>query len=240
MTSQSTAIAVFVKTPGLSPIKTRLAAGIGPERSEEFYRLSVACIAATVAAVSQSTSATPYWAVAEAAGLADPLWQQFARISQGEGKLGDRLHTVFDELISQHSAVILIGGDSPQLTPAILESALLLLLEEHSSSAHVIGRSYDGGFYLFGSNAPIRPKTWSAVPYSTANTAESLAANLRPTGQLQELIRLTDVDLTGDLEPLKQELLALSVPSPEQLSLLDWLEKDNFAPRKPLGLQDES
>jgi glycosyltransferase A (GT-A) superfamily protein (DUF2064 family) len=40
-----TALAIFVKTPGLSPVKTRLAEGIGQARAEAFYRLAVDAVA---------------------------------------------------------------------------------------------------------------------------------------------------------------------------------------------------
>ena len=34
------AAAIFVKTPGISPIKTRLAVGIGQANAESFYKMS--------------------------------------------------------------------------------------------------------------------------------------------------------------------------------------------------------
>ena len=44
------ALAIFVKTPGLSRIKTRLAAGVGDELAAEFYRLAVEAILAVAQA----------------------------------------------------------------------------------------------------------------------------------------------------------------------------------------------
>jgi len=38
----SVGLAIFAKTPGLSPVKTRLAASIGDEKACEFYQYSVA------------------------------------------------------------------------------------------------------------------------------------------------------------------------------------------------------
>ncbi len=229
MTRESAAIAVFVKTPGLSPIKTRLAAGIGAERSAEFYRLSVAAVAATVAAIAKSSGATPYWAVAEEAGLDDPLWQKFACISQGTGDLGNRLNHVFDALQMQHTAVIAIGADSPQITPPMLESTLEILLDRRGLYPHVLGRSLDGGFYLVGSNARLPQETWLDVPYSTPTTAKEMAASLHSSGQIKELARITDVDQAENLPTLKKELLAIGSPTPEQLTLLNWLNQTIIA-----------
>ncbi len=47
----SAAIAIFVKTPGLSPVKTRLAATIGEEKAKEFYLLSLKAVEKTVKTV---------------------------------------------------------------------------------------------------------------------------------------------------------------------------------------------
>ena len=226
MTCQNASIAIFVKTPGLSPIKTRLSVGIGRDSSAEFYRLSVAAISTAVATVAESTGTTPYWAVAEEAGLYDPRWQEFSRIPQGSGGLGDRLHKVFNELQSQHAAVIGIGADSPQITPALLESTLQVLLNSRGLYSHVLGRCCDGGFYLVGSNSHLAKQTWTKIPYSTATAAESLAQSLRSSGQLKEIASLTDVDTAEDLITLKKEMLAISKPSPEQLMLIGWLERN--------------
>jgi len=40
--NHATAIAIFAKTPGLSPVKTRLAKSLGQVAAENAYRLSVA------------------------------------------------------------------------------------------------------------------------------------------------------------------------------------------------------
>ena len=53
------AIAIFVKTPGISPIKTRLAASIGQQKAEDFYRLSLKSLVSTL----KEIDITPYWAV---------------------------------------------------------------------------------------------------------------------------------------------------------------------------------
>ena len=58
----SCAAAIFVKTPGLSPLKTRLATGIGAAAATDWYRLAAR---ATAAAVAQLPNLVAYWAVAE-------------------------------------------------------------------------------------------------------------------------------------------------------------------------------
>ena len=45
-----TAVAIFVKTPGLSPLKTRLAKGIGSALATEFHRRAAAAVSAVARA----------------------------------------------------------------------------------------------------------------------------------------------------------------------------------------------
>ena len=70
----STAIAVFVKTPGLSPVKTRLAATIGTAAAEQFYTHCTEAIRETLETASKTMDIVPFWAVGEEAGLSHPLF----------------------------------------------------------------------------------------------------------------------------------------------------------------------
>lgn len=225
MTRKTAALAVFVKTPGLSPIKTRLAAGLGTQKSENFYKLSLAAVEATVTEVALATGVHPYWAVAEEQGLSHPLWQQFPRLWQGDGGLGSRIASIFDELQQQYSVVVAVGADAPQLKSTTLETTLLKLMDSRSRFAHVIGRSFDGGFYLVGSNIKLSPATWSNIAYSSDSTAKQLVENLRLTGEVLELSCLTDVDEVENLFALREELLGINYPTAEQSAILEWLDR---------------
>ncbi len=222
MTRRSAALAIFVKTPGLSPIKTRLAKGIGRETALEFYRMSLDAVAVTAAQI-HSEDVVPYWAVAEQSGLQHPWWRQFRRLWQGTGDLGDRLAHVFSCLRRSFDAVAAIGVDSPQITPQLIANAYRHLRHDDRHALHVLGRCHDGGFYLVGSSALLPLETWRDVPYSTAQAAHRIAAKLSAIGNVVELGHLTDVDRAEDLLILRGELAALPNPSPEQVALLDWL-----------------
>ena len=123
-TLNTTAIAVFVKTPGLSPVKTRLAATIGTAAAEEFYQLCTEAIQETLTTASETMDIVPFWAVGEEAGLSHPLWQGFASIYTGQGDLGERQHHIYQTLLAKYPQVILIGADSPQLTTTHLKKAI--------------------------------------------------------------------------------------------------------------------
>ncbi len=216
------AIAVFVKTPGLSPIKTRLAAEVGVRAAAEFYELAIAAVEATVTRLKREAGISPYWAVAEEAGHADRRWRHFSCIGQGPGDLGERLGHVFHELQGQHETVIALGADSPQVTASLLQRACRRLQDELPLAAHVLGRCHDGGFYLAGTSRRLPPEVWNNVPYSTPDAADRLAAILTSYGVIAELPTLTDVDRAEDLMVLRDELASLAKLSSSQRTVFEW------------------
>jgi hypothetical protein len=163
---------------------------------------------------------TPYWAVAEREALADPRWQSFATVWQGEGGLGSRLARVYAELRMMHEVVVLIGADSPLITTRDIRQALSAIAAE---TPFVLGRALDGGFYLFGGRAPVPTDAWKAVVYSAADTANQLLRQLRPIGPVVPLEVLPDVDAAEDLRGLLIAGVAEAELLPSQLSLLEWI-----------------
>lgn len=217
----TTALALFVKTPGLSPIKTRLAAGIGAEAALRFHGLAAAATAEIVSACGSVLA--PYWAVAEDNPVTRDYWSGFPQVWQGTGTLGERLHRIHAELQKRHCSVLMIGADTPQLTATLLRQAVTAL--QNPATAYVLGPANDGGFWLFGSKRPIAASIWNAVTYSRRDTAESLRNALQNTGKTDILPTLTDVDTVEDLSILLKALRQLPSAQPAQLELITWLAK---------------
>lgn len=215
-----TAVAIFVKTPGLSPVKTRLAAGIGSALATEFHRRAASAVGAVVYAAGPDVS--PYWAVAEREALAHPAWDAFPTLWQGDGGLGIRLDRVYTELLERHGSVLLIGADAPQVTPALLRDVARTVRD--GGPPYAIGPATDGGFWLFGGRAPVPPQVWRLVVYSRADTGAMLAGALRPFGAVGWVPSLADTDQVSDLPGLASALQALRGPLPEQASLGHWLQ----------------
>jgi len=213
------ALAIFVKTPGLSPVKTRLAAALGTVEATGFYRLAAAATAEVVR--SCQPALTPYWAVAEAGPVAAAAWRGFARLEQGEGDLGERLDHVYAVLQARHGRALLIGADAPQLTPAMLRAALAAL--DDPDTPFVLGGASDGGFWLFGGRVPIPKSVWCTVRYSQACTASELRTMLAAHGDVANVPMLTDVDSAASLPALSHALATLTDPLPAQRALQDWL-----------------
>lgn len=214
----TTGLAIFVKTPGHSPIKTRLAATMGESAATEFHCRSARAVADVAQAAGSCLE--PYWAVAECAALDSPLWHQLPKLWQGDGSLGERLHHVYAELRIHHECVLLIGADAPQITPGLLRQAIGTLQGE---AQFVLGEACDGGFWLFGGRAPISRDTWCCVRYSQADTCIQLRDALHLQEASGALPTLADVDTAHDLSSLAESLSSLSRPLPAQRTLMRWL-----------------
>ncbi|MDR1989884.1 MAG: DUF2064 domain-containing protein [Acidobacteriaceae bacterium] len=210
-----TAIAIFVKTPEVSPVKTRLAASIGNVAAQRFYLASAAAVASVVRRCG--TALSPYWAVAE---RETDAWSGFPAIWQGEGDLGERMERVYGELLAAHGSALLIGADIPQVTPALLTAAATAV---HAGDApYVIGPAKDGGFWLVGGRQPVPVAAWRETPYSQANTLDVFTRALRHAGKYTRLDTLTDADSLADVPELLRELADLESPTPEQIALAAW------------------
>lgn len=215
------AVAIFVKTPGRSPVKTRLAERLGTRMAEEWHRRSAACVADTV----RASGLPGYWAVAERSALDDPLWAELPRLPQGDGSLGRRMATVHDALIERYGGALLIGADSPQLQAAQLREAADWL--DATTSRRVLGPARDGGFWLFGSNRSHPLERWRSVGYSAADTAVRFIDSIGGEAWLT-LEALTDVDVAEDLEAALAELRSLAEPTPGQQALARWLARRSW------------
>ena len=222
------AIAVFAKTIGLSPVKTRLAAGIGQTKAEEFYRVSVSCIEAVLQKVAAENSYTfPHWVLAEEEGPARFESKSFPASWTGNGRLGDRLAKVSQRFLKNHDAVILVGTDSPQMAPnQILE--IVGELGNNRPNQHVVGPATDGGFWLWGSREAMPLEVWQNVAYSAETTLEELIKATKDHGHSVSMgHELQDVDVFEDLATLQ---LTLEQKGSDLLSaqanLLKWLQEN--------------
>lgn len=210
-------VAIFVKTPGLSPIKTRLAEGLGRARAESLYRDSVDCVREAV----DGSGLPRVWAVAEAEAFDRPPWDDAPCQLQPEGNLGDRMAGIFLELRARSPGVLLVGGDLPQLDPDALRKAANWL---GAPDRHVIGPAADGGFWLYGSSAKHPTDHWPELPYSQEDTASRFRQAIGgPSDRWLDLVEATDLDEIDDLRAVRAELAALAAPTPAQRRLLDRL-----------------
>ena len=219
--NQGSAAAVFVKTLGMTPLKTRLAKGCGEEKAHEFYRKSCASLKELLI---NEPSLKGFWSVAEGEAAFDK-WTELETMGQGSGDLGDRLHYVYQNLRQNYEKAYLLGADSPQISSQIFSAS------EDKLAHHdfVIGPARDGGFYLFAGRKTIPEPIWTSVAYSAKSTAKDLAKSLESIGTVAWLGALQDIDETKDIKQLIVELETLASQAlPKQAELLVWLKANDF------------
>lgn len=209
--------AIFVKTPGLSPVKTRLATVIGVQAAESWHRLAAAAVASVIGGVPGLAG---YWAVAEAARATGDAWPGLPLLEQGDGELGERMGRVLATLLAQHDFALLLGADTPQLDPADLADAMDWLAA--AEPRLVMGPARDGGFWLLGANRNPAPADWLRAPCGRADTARGFLAAMARHGTWRLLPELTDVDERDDLVAMLTEMERLEQPRPEQQRLAEW------------------
>ncbi len=216
-------IAIFVKTPGLSPLKTRLAATLGVQYAENWYRLA----AAAVAEVARLSGAEVYWAVAEPEAMHATIWQDLPRLAQvpnaagGTLSLGARMQYVQQQLFARHGAGILLGADTPHLDGAVLRAVIEYLRE--GTPRWAIAPALDGGFWLHGANRSAPLSAWEAPCYSHADTLAQFLLAMQGQGELRRFQSETDVDTAADLVACTTALSQLAQPSGKQAALLQWM-----------------
>lgn len=219
-------LAIFVKTPGLSPLKTRLAAGVGRDTAQAWYLLAAQAVMQVAGSMDDIEAA---FAVAEESPEAEAFWGDFRGsdkpvpcISQGQGSLGHRMAKVYAKLLSRHRFAILIGADAPQLNNSDLQAAGAWL--DSPEPRLCLGPASDGGFWLFGGNRPLPLQAWLVPQYSAPDTAAQFQQAMQDHGDWLKLRELTDVDTAVDLRRASSELHALATPHPAQSSLLRWMQ----------------
>jgi uncharacterized protein len=210
-------IAILVKTPGLSPVKTRLATGLGTAAAERWHRLAAAAVAEIAGGVAGLTA---YWALAEPADRAAGAWRGLPVLEQGEGELGERMGRVHAALLGRHDFALLLGADSPQLEAQHLADAAAWL--DAAEPRLVMGPAGDGGFWLLGGNRNPAPADWMSSPCGRHDTARGFRIAMARHGEWRLLPVLTDVDEATDLSAMLDEMALLKHPSPAQARLAAW------------------
>ena len=215
-------LAIFVKTPGVSPLKTRLASGMGND-SQRWYGLAVDAVKSVALEAQKRCGINAYWAVAETDAMQNPLWQSLPRLAQAEDTqsgLGERMGRIMRMLIRQHGFGVLVGADAPQICSDDIISASDFL--SHESPRIVIGPARDGGFWCVGSNQKFPLELWQSIAYSQANTYRDFIAAFSPFAEVLNLRTLSDVDVAEDLIFCNHEIQSLQQATPEQTALLQY------------------
>ncbi|WP_017237526.1 TIGR04282 family arsenosugar biosynthesis glycosyltransferase [Streptomyces sp. SS] len=180
-----TSLLVIAKQPSPGRVKTRLTPPFTPE---EAAALAEAALADTLTAVA-ATPADRHVLVLD--GAPGPwLPPGFEVVPQGVGGLDERLAAAFAGCTGP---ALLIGMDTPQVTPGLLTPAL-----EFGRYDAWFGRAADGGFWALGLAVP-DPALLLGVPMSAPETGAVQYGRLRAAGLRAGLLPvLRDVDTADD------------------------------------------
>jgi rSAM/selenodomain-associated transferase 1 len=187
-------IMVIAKEPVPGRVKTRLTPPYTPAQAAE---LAAAALADTLAAVASAGVARRVLALAGSPGPWLP--PGFDVIGQRGGDLDERIACALaDARASCPAPLVLIGMDTPQVTPALLAAAVGPLVSGAADAA--FGMAEDGGFWLLGLRE-IDPALVLGVPMSRPDTGALQLARLHQAGlRVRLLPELADVDTAAEAE----------------------------------------
>ncbi|AIV35232.1 TIGR04282 family arsenosugar biosynthesis glycosyltransferase [Streptomyces sp. CCM_MD2014] len=178
-----TTLLVIAKEPRPGRVKTRLTPPFTPV---EAAALAEAALADTLAAVAATPARRRVLVLDGAPGPWLP--PGFDVVPQCPGGLDERLADAFAGCAGP---ALLIGMDTPQVTPDLLD----VDLDDHDAC---FGPAEDGGFWALGLARP-EPALLRGVPMSTPVTGAVQRGRLLAAGlRVRDLPRLRDVDTAAD------------------------------------------
>ena len=124
---------------------------------------------------------------------------------QGQGDLGERMSSAYDETLQSNDSVVVIGTDCPMLNSATIEQAFALL---HKNECSVIGPAEDGGYFLLGLSET-QPEIFNDISWGSSRVHSETLKKL--SGMVHELSELWDVDRPEDLQRLLDEAVELGL-----------------------------
>ncbi|GIF99021.1 TIGR04282 family arsenosugar biosynthesis glycosyltransferase [Catellatospora citrea] len=179
---------VIAKAPVPGRVKTRLCPPCTPQQAAA---IAAAALADTITAVT-ATPALHRILVIDGEHPTPPGWTAVAQ--RGDG-LGERLAHAYTDTALPGVPTVLVGMDTPQLTPHLLTAAADAL----DVADAALGFADDGGWWILALRDPAHAAVLAAVPMSTADTgARTLAALHRLGLRVARLDTLRDVDTAAD------------------------------------------
>jgi rSAM/selenodomain-associated transferase 1 len=187
-------VIVFAKEPKAGRVKTRLGRDIGMGRAAALSRVMINL---TLAQASRGE-----WRkiIAIDPPAACSTWRsfwpdQFERIAQSKGTLGDRMAAAMEHV--SNGPVVVIGVDAPGLRARHIHDAFYTLRRADA----VFGPADDGGYWLIGLAGRKRaPALFDNVKWSTQYALEDTLASLPAGFETAYLPVLCDVDQGKDLK----------------------------------------
>jgi hypothetical protein len=196
----SACLTVMAKQPERGKVKTRIAAVLGDDQAAEVCRCALddtLALALSIADVAHVLSYAP--PTDHGHGYFKQAAPEFVLIPQQGATLGERISGTLAALLEDHSSVVLIGSDSPDLPAEFITRAFEIL---RGPTDVVLGPANDGGYYLLGVRS-MQPILFERIHWSTAVVAQQTRARAAEAGlQMEDLPPWHDLDTVADLQAL--------------------------------------
>jgi hypothetical protein len=183
-------VLVITKAPVPGRSKTRLSPPCTPEQAAA---IAAAAVGDTLDVVRAAPAARRVVALDGPPGKLE--LDDFTVVPQSGGDLGTRLAAAFaDAMTGGCVPTLLIGMDTPQVTPELL-TRCADLLENAGPGTAVLGTAPDGGWWALGLHDAAPAAVLASVPMSREDTAVRTRAALEAAGlTVLDLPQLTDID----------------------------------------------
>lgn len=181
-------VMIFVKSPRLGQVKSRLAAGIGALPALRFYRETTARV---LGALARDRRWRTLVATAPHRARHDRSWdRRLALLEQGAGDLGSRMARAFRSM--PPGPAVIVGSDIPALAPRHIAAAFRAL----GGHDAVLGPARDGGYWLIGlkRSRPQPADLFEGVRWSGRHALADTLASLPKRYRVALIETLEDVD----------------------------------------------
>jgi rSAM/selenodomain-associated transferase 1 len=198
-TGPASRLLVFAKAPRPGEVKTRLIPRLGPVGAAALHSQLIEHTLAT------ANIAAPGAVELHGAPADDAFFRYCASrygvslVEQSGADLGERMHAAFEHAFEQSGcrSAVLIGSDSPALTPRHLRLAQAALDEGDDA---VVAPAEDGGYVLIGMRR-VDQRIFEHIQWSTDAVMAQTRSRLDALGwRTAELETLWDVDRPADYE----------------------------------------
>ncbi|MCP4482381.1 MAG: glycosyltransferase [bacterium] len=178
---------MFIKSPMLGTVKTRLAKDIGDEKALFYYKNFVINILKTLRNLNVDLKI--FYTGKEVISW---LGDNYSYVEQEGESLGDRMHHAFKFCFdSGYEKAVIIGSDLPSIS---IDTINLAFRKEV-----VIGPCFDGGYYLLGfSKNKFNSKVFENIDWSTAKVFKQTMVVLKDEN-IFCLDKERDIDTLEDL-----------------------------------------
>jgi hypothetical protein len=217
----SKSLAIFTRYPEPGQTKTRLIPELGPEKAAQLQADMTLHAVRTAHAVYDTQIQIRYTG-ADEKDVQDWLGDRDTLVDQGAGDLGQRMARTFEETFQDGiDHVVIVGIDSPDISPELLEGAFKQL----QSFDVVIGPAIDGGYYLIGLRKGISSEAlvslftdidWGTemVRSATLKKAAAFGLSVRLLPPLGDVDNPEDLPLWGKFRPsFEKPLVSVIIPT---------------------------